>query len=851
MGNSERGIVGVPRVPEGMLPRAALAQRLGHAPLTVVRAPGGSGKTVLLAQWAAVQPRRGVWITVESDIGSRMAFWNSVLEAASAAGLVPRSVLEDVADREVLRRDLLAILRGIGDLVLVIDDAHELRDPLVEEDVLALLRACPGLVVLVGTRTRGELEAPRQALTLDVTVLEPEALVLGIDEVERLAGADSGHGTAAELLAASGGNPLLLRALLAGPGHGPGARASAHATMSDHLRHLFASRGPEAAGFAAATAVPDDVDAELATRLSGLDATRVGELLALFETEGLVMSRDAGGVVRHRYHPLVRDVLRDDLRRDHPEQYRHASLLASAAAEARRQYLPALRHAVDAEDYVRASDVVLHGGITLLRSRGAAAILQRVPLRFVARLPFLAIVLGLAANARGERLKALELLALALGASRALRTRQRVAERIGLALIESVVLRITGRAEESATAARRMATLLDEAAPGDLEEIAEQEGAYRHQGALSLFRAGRLAEARLAAERAGISAHALAERGTDTLGAAALVAAIEAARGEVVAAAATLARIDAAGFPVELRDGYVGSLAHLAAGVVALEAGDIPAADRVVELLRGRANLEHGTLVVALQAAVSLWRGTPDVGLSALDAREGVDRPRARLSAQDRRVAAAARAMLHAAAGRFGAAHTALRALDRGDPLAPVLGAGLLLLEQRPDLAVETLARTSSDAGPRLAAAADLLLAAASLELGDRPRAESALRRFTAISEVHGIASPLVLLAPGPRDAVLGLADELGVAAATLDLWRGMPSPFRPSATRVTLTRREIDVLAQLRTTGSLPEVAAALNVSSNTVKTQVRTMYRKLGVSTREDALRVAYLQGLLDARD
>lgn len=845
VGMIERGIVGVPRVPEGMLPRRALGERLGRAPLTVVRAPGGSGKTVLLAQWAAAQERPGVWITVEADLGSRASFWNAVLDGIPGSRV--RAALDEAADRDMLRREVLAALRPLGDVVLVIDDAHELRDPLVEEDVLALLRAWPGLVVLVATRTRGELEAPRQALTLDIAVLEPESLVLGLDEVASLAGSLASRAGAAELLDASGGNALLLRALLAAPERPGGVRMSAHATLGDHLRHLFAGRGAEFAGFTSLTAVPDDVDATLAAHLSGVPLPRVEELLAQLESDGLAMRRDVAGGARYRYHPLVREVLRDRLRRDQPEQYRHASLLASAAAETRRYYLPALRHAVDAEDYVRASDVVLHGGISLLRSRGAAAILERVPFRFVARLPFLAIVLGLAANARGERLKALELLTLALGASRALRTRHRVAERVGLALIESVVLRITGRADDSVAAARRMATLLDEAAPGELEEIAEQEAAYRYQGALSLFRGGLLAEAGLAAERAGGAADATAP---ESLGAAALLALVEAARGEGTAAA-TLARIEAAGYPVELRDGYVGTLAHLAGGILELEAGDVAAADRRIEVLRGRVNLEHGMLVVVLEAAAALWRGEPDVGLAAIDAREGVDRPRARLSAQDRRIAAAARAMLNAAAGRTGAAHAALRELPATDPLTVVLGSALLLLEQRPDLAVERLGSRTEAAGPRLRAAAELLLATASLQLGDRAVAESALRRFAAVAEVHGTTGPLVLLSAAHREALLGLAEQIGVTAATLERWRRVPAPMPPVAARVTLTRRESDVLDQLRATGSLAEIAAVLSVSGNTVKSQLRTLYRKLGVTTREDALRLAYLQGLFPPRD
>lgn len=833
-----------------MLPRSALLERLGRTPLTVVRAPGGSGKTVLLAQWASARSSPGAWVTVEPDIGSRASFWNAVLDIASAAGLGVPAALEDGSDRDALRRDLLRAFRTVDAFVLVIDDAHELSDPLVVDDLVALLRACPALVVLVGTRARGELEAPRHRLTLDVTVVEPEELVLSLDEVGLLVGSDgSNHGRAAELLEASGGNPLLLRAILGGA---RGRAGAPRATMSDHLRHLFESRDRELAAFASVTAVPDDVDVTFASQLSGMSAARVGSLLDLLENEGLVMRRETSEGVRHRYHPLVREVLRDELRRERPDHDRRASLLASAEAESRRQFLPALRHAVDAGDYARASDVCLHGGITLLRSRGAAAILQRVPFRYVARLPFLAIVLGLAANARGERLKALELLALALGASRAGRGRQRVAERVGLALVESVVLRITGRADESAAAARRMVSLLEDAAPGDLEEIAEQEGPYRYQGALSLFRAGSVLEARLAADRVGVSASALALGKPETLAAASLIAAVDAGRGECRAASAVLEVIDASTYAVELRDGYMGSLAHLAHGILDLESADPDAAEQRADLLRDRANLEHGMLFVVLRALTALWRGRPEVGLRVLDARESVDRPRARLSAQDQRLATAVRIVLHAALGQLGPAHVALRTLDRGtDPVARVLDATLSLLEQRPELVLEKLSGRSVDAGPRLQAASELLIAAASLRLGDRDVAEAALRRFLATSGVHGIHSPVVLVPRDHRAALWELAQQIGADADILERLSRMPAPFRPAPARATLTRREADVLEKLAETSGLAEIAAALSVSANTVKTQVRTLYRKLGVTSRDEALRLAYLQGLLERRD
>jgi LuxR family maltose regulon positive regulatory protein len=837
-----------------MLDRAGLREQIGRAPLTVIRAPGGSGKTVLMAQWATGQAGAGTWVTVVPDAGSRLSFWTGVVDSLSHLGRTMQLPAEDGADRDVLRAALLRSFREIDTpVVLIIDDAHELRDPLVLEDLLALLRACSYVTAIVGTRIRSNLEAPREALTLDVAVIESDLLTLTIDEIERIVGPEgSRFGDAAELLQASGGSPLLLRAILAGssapsdvtPNDAGGA---ARAVISDYLRGLFRSQG-ELESFASITSVPDDLDKASAQHLSGLTTDRVAAHLKSLEIEGLVMRRDAAGVARYRYHPMVREVLRDDLLRKRPDQFRSASLLASADAEARKQYITALRHAVDAEDYLRASDVCLHGGFTLLRSRGAAAILQTVPRRYVARLPFLAVMLGLAANARGERLRALELLGLALAASRAWRRSQRVAEQAGLALIESVVLRITGRASDSVAPARRMMTILENAPADDLEEIGDQLSAYWYQGALSLFRAGRLSAARGAAERVGISASALAEGAPESIGAASLVAIIDAALGDCRTAAELLARLDASGSSPEHRDGYAGSLAHLARGILALEAGDLAEAKRHVEDFGARPNLEHGPLFIAFRAFVGLWEGTAELGLRALDRREASDRPRARMTAQDRQVTAMIRGLLHAALGQVTPAYAALRSLDRRDPLGALLHATLLLQEQRPDDALERLNGQAEWPGPRLLSAAELLTACASLMRRDEDLAAAALRRFLATSTVHGTTAALVLVPAELRSPLGQLAERVGADPHLLERFRDVPAPLRFGPARAVLTPRETDVLGELRSTASFAEIAANLSVSANTVKSQVRTLYRKLEATNRDEALRTAYLQGLLD---
>lgn len=67
-----------------------------------------------------------------------------------------------------------------------------------------------------------------------------------------------------------------------------------------------------------------------------------------------------------------------------------------------------------------------------------------------------------------------------------------------------------------------------------------------------------------------------------------------------------------------------------------------------------------------------------------------------------------------------------------------------------------------------------------------------------------------------------------------------------PATAAAPLTRRERVVLANLAEDVTLEQIANRLFVTRNTVKSQVRSVYRKLGVSTRADAVAWARQAGL-----
>ncbi|MEV4421407.1 LuxR C-terminal-related transcriptional regulator [Patulibacter sp. NPDC049589] len=85
----------------------------------------------------------------------------------------------------------------------------------------------------------------------------------------------------------------------------------------------------------------------------------------------------------------------------------------------------------------------------------------------------------------------------------------------------------------------------------------------------------------------------------------------------------------------------------------------------------------------------------------------------------------------------------------------------------------------------------------------------------------------------------------LRTAIAALPIARQGRVPGAPDV--VDLSERELDVLRALSGSGSLRDVAAGLRVSHNTVKTHARTLYAKLGVGSRAEAVGRGRELGLL----
>ena len=85
------------------------------------------------------------------------------------------------------------------------------------------------------------------------------------------------------------------------------------------------------------------------------------------------------------------------------------------------------------------------------------------------------------------------------------------------------------------------------------------------------------------------------------------------------------------------------------------------------------------------------------------------------------------------------------------------------------------------------------------------------------------------------------------IAQHVLSLVRSLPTPVRVATDSVPqLTERELSVLRLFAQGGTYAESAVSLGVSLNTLRTHTKSIYAKLGASSRREAVRRAAEHGL-----
>ncbi|MFD6860658.1 LuxR C-terminal-related transcriptional regulator [Rhodococcus sp. NPDC060090] len=173
-------------------------------------------------------------------------------------------------------------------------------------------------------------------------------------------------------------------------------------------------------------------------------------------------------------------------------------------------------------------------------------------------------------------------------------------------------------------------------------------------------------------------------------------------------------------------------------------------------------------------------------------------------------------------------------------PLTAPVRARACLLRDDPAGAEALVHHYSADpeCGPRVSMELAVLGAAAACALGHRTEARRHLDRASVLSRQTGTVRPWTMVPSSLARELTSLGIDFPVA---LERMVGEFVVFPVALPLVRLTPRERVILDALVSGGSAATIADAEFVSVNTVKTQLRSLYKKLGVRSRRDALATA----------
>jgi LuxR family maltose regulon positive regulatory protein len=339
--------------------------------VTVVSAPAGSGKTVLLRSWisAAGLEERAAWVPAGRGERDPQRFWLSVLAAlrqtAPGSALVRAVTAAPDLDGWALAERLLRDLAPLDDRVwLVLDDVHELGPEARRQLELLVLRAPPGLRFVLAARHDVRLGLHR--LRLEGALAEirgPDLRFTPAEARELFDAAGVELPDPARLVERTEGWAAGLRlAALSLAGHEDPERLVAEfsgteRTVAEYLLAEVLDRQSEPVRrLLLRTSILERVNGELADLLTG-DSGGERVLQDLEEANAFVVAVDPGRSW-FRYHHLFADLLQLQLRRTAPDQVAGLHRLAAGWFAGHGYPVVAIRHAQAARDWGLAARVL-------------------------------------------------------------------------------------------------------------------------------------------------------------------------------------------------------------------------------------------------------------------------------------------------------------------------------------------------------------------------------------------------------------------------------------------------------------------------------------------------------------
>ncbi|MFE3521560.1 LuxR C-terminal-related transcriptional regulator [Streptomyces sp. NPDC059161] len=839
--------------------------------MTLVNGAAGAGKTLLVADWvvASDPPESVAWLTVESEDNGPGIFWTYVLEAMRHHGLdLPDDVGSPArpgeVDHSLLARVAAHLSASREAVILVLDEFDRVAGSVEIADELQFVlgHAGGGLRLVIISRTEPLLPLHRYRAAGEVTDVRGADLAFLPEETSVLAyrhGMRLSDEGARALTERTGGWAAGLRLCILAAQRADAPEAffkdfeAGQSTLADFLlAEVLHAQPAETQDLLLRISILDRIHPDLANALTGrADAEPI--LVGLQRANAFV---EAVGHSWYRLHPLFAEILRLHLRLRHPglepELHRRAARWLGEAG----LLADALSHAADAGDWEMAAtrfidDLAIGQLLTGLEAERLDSLFARMAPD--ASGPAADLVRAARQLARRDVERGLGYLR---RAEESLRddTHAAASAQLSCALLRVLAARLIGSAELAELAARDAE---------ELERAVSVECLDQHPEltALMLTNLGsaQLWEGRFDAARTALSVAANACDGPATafprheaLGRLALIDVLRGWPGRAeVHARGAVAEAERSGLPLASRTG----VAQLVLAAVAIERDDLDAAHTHLTQAATTPMAPHDPIVTAglaiLWSRLLLAEGDPRAALEALDGWGGPPTAVRPSPWVTDRIALAASAA-HLADGHPDAALEVLREQQAAGPESVLAAARVRLATGDGEKVLDLLGELppGQGEGPAITVRALLARAQATDVLGDGVRAQRLAAEALFMARPEQLRRPFLESGPWLKQLLHrrpGLTrghdwlpvDLMGHAANS--------HASEPVLLLEPLSEREHEVLEQLAQMMSTEEIAVDLFLSVNTVKSHLKSIYRKLAVTRRGEAVRRAREAGLL----
>lgn len=352
----------VPSVPDGLIPRHIHIKYVANQRLTLISAPAGFGKTTLAVQWLQQINRPTAWLSIDASHNNPKEFGVYLVHAFHQLdGIIDEALLLQVqspqppALDEVIIQIINCVASAPAQSILVLDDLHLVKEQTVFQALDYLIANQPdNLHIMVTTRedpplslsrlrARGQLQEIRaQDLRFsyeEAATFLNDILSLGLDSQQVRTLDDRTEGWVAGLQFA--GLSLQLEEDKTGFIR---AFSASHRYVLDYLSdEVLRQISPDIREFLLKTSILDRLSTDLCNSVTQRDDAQ--SMLDHIERRNLFLIRLDHQRQWYRYHHLFADLLRRHLYRDYPESVSSLHLHASQWYAKQGDLADALHHA--------------------------------------------------------------------------------------------------------------------------------------------------------------------------------------------------------------------------------------------------------------------------------------------------------------------------------------------------------------------------------------------------------------------------------------------------------------------------------------------------------------------------